>query len=579
MNRMTLRTISLAIFIAIDTTFALAQPNVILIVCDDLNTDIEGFGGHPQSQTPNISRLMDSGVSFQQMHCTIPICAPSRSSFFTGIYPHTSNNFGMDNWNQNSVLANSKTIFAHFQENGYRTIGTGKLMHHHAHADWDEFREEADYGPYAYNGIQQVPHPLTPAPLRNDFGKIDGSFGPFVSLQGKDFGDGKRYTWQRGNWKNTYDMSFPKKGTRDMTADEANAQWAVEKLKGYSGESDVEPFFMGIGFMRPHTPLIVPQRFYDQYPLESLELPEILQGDAEDTYLTKSRGGNDRGLKLFNSLVASYDGDVELALKHFTQAYLACVASIDELVGLILDAVDQSPLKDNTIIVFTSDHGWGTGPKDYVYKNSLWEESTRVPFIIRAPGVAQKGADVALPTSLVDLYPTLIELCDLSGDTRRNEQGAKIDGSSLVPLMIDPTLQDWGGPEGALTAIHKWKDMDPMMQNYSLKTKDWRYIRYYTGEEELYDHRSDLLEWDNLASNPEYAARLASFRKQLDQRITISDSTSASPLATSKAASSDDGEKWKSIYFKKYPEADINKDGLLTWPEFKQHKSSKKLDN
>ena len=575
MNRMTLRTISLAIFLAIDITFALAKPNVILIVCDDLNTDIEGFGGHPQSQTPNISRLMDSGVSFQQMHCTIPICAPSRSSFFTGIYPHTSNNFGMDNWNQNSVLANSKTIFAHFKENGYRTIGTGKLMHHHAHADWDEFREEADYGPYAYNGTQQVPHPLTPAPLRNDFGKIDGSFGPFVSLQGKDFGDGKRYTWQRGNWENIYDMSFPQEGARDLTADEANAQWAVEKLKGYSDESNAKPFFMGIGFMRPHTPLIVPQRFYDQYPLESLELPEILQGDAEDTYLKKSRGGNDRGLKLFNSLVASYDGDVELALKHFTQAYLACVASVDELLGLILDAVDQSPLKDNTIIVFTSDHGWGTGPKDYVYKNSLWEESTRVPFIIRAPGVAKKGADVEHPTSLVDLYPTLIELCGLSGDTRRNEQGAVIDGNSLVPLMINPVIDDWGGPEGALTAIHKWKDMDPMMQNYSLRTKDWRYIRYYTGEEELYDHRSDLLEWDNLASNPEYTARLASFRKQLDQRITIRASTSASPVANSKEASSDDGEKWKSIYFKKYPEADINKDGMLTWPEFKQHKSSK----
>lgn len=575
MNRMTLRTILLAIFLAIDSTFALVKPNVILIVCDDLNTDIEGFGGHPQSQTPNISRLMDSGVSFQQMHCTIPICAPSRSSFFTGIYPHTSNNFGMDNWNQNSVLANSKTIFAHFKENGYRTIGTGKLMHHHAHADWDEFREEADYGPYAHNGTQQVPHPLTPAPLRNDFGKIDGSFGPFVSLQGKDFGDGKRYTWQRGNWENIYDMSFPQEGARDLTADEANAQWAVEKLKGYSDESNAKPFFMGIGFMRPHTPLIVPQRFYDQYPLESLELPKILQGDAEDTYLTKSRGGNDRGLKLFNSLVASYDGDVELALKHFTQAYLACVASIDELVGIILDAVDQSPLKDNTIIVFTSDHGWGTGPKDYVYKNSLWEESTRVPFIIRAPGVAKKGADVEHPTSLVDLYPTLIELCGLSGDTRRNEQGAVIDGNSLVPLMINPVIDDWGGPEGALTAIHKWKDMDPMMQNYSLRTKDWRYIRYYTGDEELYDHRSDLLEWDNLASNPEYTARLASFRKQLDQRITIRASTSASPVATSKEASSNDGEKWKSIYFKKYPEADINKDGMLTWPEFKQHKSSK----
>jgi iduronate 2-sulfatase len=299
-----------------------------------------------------------------------------------------------------------------------------------------------------------------------------------------------------------------------------------------------------------------------------------LDGDADDTYLTKSRGGNDRGVKIFESLVASYGGDEELALKHFTQAYLACVASVDELLGMILDVVDQSSLKDNTIIVLTSDHGWGTGPKDYVYKNSLWEESTRVPFIIRAPGVAQAGANVMHPASLVDLYPTLIELCGLTGDTRRNNQGAPLDGTSLVPFIKNPQLNDWNGPDAALTAIHKWKDMDPLMQNYSLRTQDWRYIRYYTGDEELYDHRNDPHEWENLASNPEYNARLASFRKQLDKRITIRTSTTVSTAHSLEAASSDDGEKWKSIYFKKYPKADTNNDGTLTWPEFKQHKSS-----
>jgi len=519
-------------------------------------------------------RLMDSGVTFQQMHCTIPICAPSRSSFLTGIYPHTSNNFGMDNWNQNPVLANSKTMFAHFQANGYRTIGTGKLMHHHAHQDWDEFREEADYGPYAFDGTKQVPHPVTPAPLRDDFGKIDGSYGPFISLDGKDFGDDREYTWQRGNWKKTYDLNYPKSGERDLTADEANALWVADKLKGYSKADDAQPFFMGVGFMRPHTPLIVPQRFFDQFPVDTLELTAILDGDADDTYLTKSRGGNDRGVKIFESLVASYGGDEELALKHFTQAYLACVASVDELLGMILDVVDQSSLKDNTIIVLTSDHGWGTGPKDYVYKNSLWEESTRVPFIIRAPGVAQAGANVMHPASLVDLYPTLIELCGLTGDTRRNNQGAPLDGTSLVPFIKNPQLNDWNGPDAALTAIHKWKDMDPLMQNYSLRTQDWRYIRYYTGDEELYDHRNDPHEWENLASNPEYNARLASFRKQLDKRITIRTSTTVSTAHSLEAASSDDGEKWKSIYFKKYPKADTNNDGTLTWPEFKQHKSS-----
>ena len=172
MKRMNFRSIICAVVLLMSALIAVAKPNVILIVCDDLNTDIEGFGGHPQSQTPNMTRLMDSGVTFQQMHCTIPICAPSRSSFLTGIYPHTSNNFGMDNWNQNPVLANSRTIFAHFQANGYRTIGTGKMMHHHAHQDWDEYKEDADYGPYAFDGTKQLPHPMTPAPLRNDFGKM-----------------------------------------------------------------------------------------------------------------------------------------------------------------------------------------------------------------------------------------------------------------------------------------------------------------------------------------------------------------------------------------------------------------------
>jgi len=549
------------------------KPNVILIVCDDLNTDIEGFGGHPQTQTPNMTRLMDSAVTFQQMHCTIPICAPSRSSFFTGIYPHTSNNFGMDNWNQNEVLANSKTMFAHFQANGYRTIGTGKLMHHHAHQDWDEFREEADYGPYAFDGNKQVPHPMTPAPLRDDFGKIDGSFGPFVSLEGKDFGDGKSYTWQRGNWRNSFDLAFPKSGERDLTADEANAQWAAETLQAYSDGAEKTPFFMGVGFMRPHTPLIVPQRFFDQFPVDTLELPPILNGDADDTYLTKSRGGNDRGVKIFESLVASYGGDQELALKHFTQAYLACVASVDELLGMILDVVDNSSLKDNTIIVLTSDHGWGTGPKDYVYKNSLWEESTRVPFIIRAPGVGKAGANVMHPVSLVDLYPTLIELCSLSGDTRRNEKGAPLDGTSLVSFLENPKLNDWGGPEAALTAVHKWKAPDPMMQNYSLRTQDWRYIRYHTGDEELYDHRIDKNEWENLASNPEYAVKLASFRKQLDARLEDT-AKPATAKPVKKDSSSNDG-KWKNQYFKKNPEADVNKDGMLTWQEYHKHKNNK----
>lgn len=541
------------------------RPNVILIVCDDLNADIEGFGGHPQTQTPNITRLMDSGMSFQQMHCTIPICAPSRSSFLTGIYPHTSNNFGMDNWQQNRVLSNSKSISRHFKDNGYYTLGTGKLMHHLARSEWSEFNEDADYGPYAFDGEEQVPHPMTPSPLRDDFGKIDGSFGPFVSLEGRDFGDGKSYSWQGGNWNNQYDFDFPVEGDRDLTADERNAQWAIDQLKKFAKNPGEKPFFLGVGFMRPHTPLIVSQRFFDQFPIDTLVLPEIKAGDADDTFLTKSRGGKDRGVQIFKSLVASYGGDRELALKSFTQAYLACVASVDELIGSILDVVDHTDLKDNTIIVLTSDHGWGTGPKDYVYKNSLWEESTHVPFVVRAPGVTQPGSECRQPVSLVDLYPTLIDLCGLSADTRRNDQGAVLDGFSLKPFMLDPDRNDWAGPEAALTAIHKWKDPDPAMQSYSLRSKDWRYIRYHTGDEELYSKGDDPHEWTNLATNPEYSATLASFRKQLGARLATASSVNTE-------LPKDAGEDWKDVYFKKHPEADYNQDGTLTWPEYKQHK-------
>ena len=495
------------------------RPNVLLIVCDDLNTDLAGYGGHPQVQTPNLERLMESAVSFDQAHCTIPICAPSRSSFLTGIYPHTSNNFGMGHWKKNQVLANSSTLSGHFKRNGYYTLGTGKVMHNHVPGEWHEYKSESDYGPYAFDGDADGPHPMTPAPFRDDFGKIDGSFGPFMKLEGRDFGDGKKYRWRSGNWKTTYDLSFNTEDDRGLTADESNAQWAVDRLRELSKGEAETPFFMAVGFMRPHTPLIVPQRFFDLYPLESLSLPAILEGDTKDTYLTKSRGGNDRGVKIFESLVASYGGDRVLALKHFTQAYLACVSSVDEHMGAILNTLEQTGLAKNTIIVFTSDHGWGTGPKDYVYKNSLWEESTRVPLIIRAPGVSQAGTKASQPVSLVDLFPTLIELCSLPEETRLSENGAPLDGHSLVPFLRNANSRNWSGPAAALTAVHKWNNFDPSMQNYSLRSRDWRYIRYYTGDEELYHHAEDPNEWMNLASNPKYTSQLAAFRQNLNERV------------------------------------------------------------
>ena len=516
---LTAATTSRTTVLSAETGLPVGRPNVLLIVCDDLNDYIEGHGGHPQARTPNIARLARSGVSFKQAHCTVPVCAPSRSSFLTGIYPHTSRNYGFDRWDRNEVLRNSRTLMDHFRANGYRTLGTGKLMHHHRPGEWGEFGNLSDYGPFAFDGEENVAHPDVPAPYREDFGTIDGSFGPLVKLTGRTFGNGKPCSWRTGNWKKMRPLRVVSDVDRDLTADEVNGRWAVEKLKALAKVPGDKPFFMGVGFLRPHTPLIVPERFFKKFPLDSLKLPVIKPGDVEDTHLRTVCDEDNRGTKMFKSLVASYDSRDE-ALRHFLQAYLACVASVDELIGEILDIVDNSPLKDDTVIVLTSDHGWGMGEKDYLFKNSLWEESTRVPLIVRAPGVAKAGGETDHPVSLIDIYPTLIDLCALTGDTRKNEKGRPLEGHSLKPFLANPETEEWTGPDAALTALFVWaKDYVPAEQSYSLRTKDWRYIRYGNGKEELYHDTKDPYEWMNLAGNPEYAPRLESFRAELAERL------------------------------------------------------------
>ena len=376
--------------------FGAEKPNVLLIVCDDLNDYVETLGGHPQTKTPNLRKFIESGVSFTQAHCNIPICNPSRASFATGIYPHTSQQFGFEDWDKNEILNNSRTMMAHFSANGYHTLGTGKVMHNRDRQEWDEYGHPSDYGPFLFDGQDKIPHLGVPSPFRDDFGIIDGTYGPLEKVSHKTSPDtGKPYSWMTGGWKKQRELKYESDSDRDPTGDELNAQWAVKRLNELAEEKTPKPFFMGVGFVRPHTPLIVPQKYFDRFPLDSIKLPKILKGDAEDTFKNTvtsqedDRSG-DRGTKMYDSLIASYQGDRELALKKFIQAYLASVASIDDLVGDLLKTLDETGLAKNTIVIFTSDHGWGNGEKDYLYKNALWQESTRVPLILRAPGVSPK---------------------------------------------------------------------------------------------------------------------------------------------------------------------------------------------
>ncbi|NNC87185.1 MAG: sulfatase [Akkermansiaceae bacterium] len=547
------------------------KPNVLLIVCDDLNDYVETLGGHPQARTPHIRKLLESGVSFTQAHCNIPICNPSRASFITGIYPHTSQVFGFEDWTANEVLKNSRTMMAHFRAHGYHALGTGKVMHNRDRQEWDEFGHPSDYGPFAFGGGKEnLPHPDVPSPFRDDFGAVDGSFGPLRMLEPEE-----KLTWRTGGWKKQRELRYASDEDRDPTGDELNARWAVKRLQEFAQDPSSKPFFMGVGFVRPHTPLIVPQKYFDLFPLDSIRLPDIKAGDADDTFkhtvtsAEDDRSG-DRGTKMHDSLVASFGGDRELALKKFIQAHLASVASVDDLVGGIMEVIDNSRLKDDTIVIFTSDHGWGMGEKAYLYKNSLWQESTRVPLAIRAPGVSQAGGKSPLPVSLIDLFPTLLDLCGLPADTVMNEKGRPLDGHSLKPLLANPPGTEWDGPDAALTALYKWANYyDPAMQSYSLRFRDWRYIRYENGKEELYHTAQDPHEWENLAMHPPHAERLVSFRKQLLDRIPES---KPKPVPTKT-----DGERWKDQFFKTHPEADANGDGQLTWPELKAHKA--KLDS
>jgi len=504
------------------------KPNVIFIICDDLNDYGGAFGGHPQAKTPNIDKLAQSGVRFMNAQSNCPLCQPSRNSLMTGVYPSDSKDFvhKVDYYDQ-PVLKNCKTIVQLLNENGYNTLGSGKVFHgeQENNREWKEWGVTVNhYGPFVYNGADNVGHPDVPEPFRS-IGSIDGSFSPievFPEFSEEEKGEdepGWVYDWDKTDIRyfNCIDAD-----NRDLLPDEMHAKWAAEKIKEMDESGNSEPFFMGVGFARPHTPLHAPQRFFDMFPIDELEVPERLEGDNLDTYF-KELYPTSLGLRLFRLLDEAYNYDTELAVKTFLQAYLACVAFADEQVGKVIDALDNSRFKDNTVVIFTADHGWHVGEKDFLHKNSPWEESIRVPFVIRDPR-EQKGTQVSHPISLIDIYPTIVDLCALKGDTKKNENGVDIGGYSLVPFLKNPDTEDWDGPDGALTLLALGalttgnKKID---QTYSYRTEDWRYIHYPNGKEELYNHKEDPYEWHNLADNAKYASSKNKLKKQVEEMVGI----------------------------------------------------------
>ena len=434
------------------------KPNVLFIAVDDLN-DWTGFlGGNPQSRTPNLDKLAADGIYFTRAYTASPSCNPSRVSVLTGIHPTTTGIY-----QQAQILRDYfpdiEILPQHFRNEGYYTLGSGKIAH-------GRNIDEKSWNEYTPPDQQRF---VDPQPERRNFnGMKTGLFdwGP-LPVEDKDMSDVQTVEW------------IEKQLTRNFD----------------------KPFFMGVGLYRPHLPWYVPQKYFDRVPaLADIQLPETRENDLDDIPPVAF------DLKEEATHVAMHDAIVaHQQWKPAVRSYLASIAFTDEMVGRLMNALEHSPYAKNTIVVLWSDHGIHLGEKKHWRKWTLWEESLHVPLIIKVP----KGLVSELPrgtdddtssnrvVSLVDIYPTLVQLCHLN-----TVKG--LQGHSLVPLLQNPAAE-WN--HIALSSYRKG--------NTSVRSERWHYIHYADGSEELYDHDKDPHEFDNLAAKAGYAEVLQQHRTQL----------------------------------------------------------------
>jgi len=442
------------------------RPNVLFIALDDLNDWIGCLGGHPQAKTPNLDRLAASGVLFRNAYCAGASCNPSRTAVFSGLPPHRSGLY-RNTQKMREVLPQAELLPRYFSRHGYASTGSGKMLHYIIDPQsWD------DYFP---DKATDNPFPSTFHPAQRP-----------VSLPG-----GGPWQYVETDW-----------AALDVTDEQFGGDWLVTKWIGEQLQREhAKPFFLACGIYRPHEPWFVPKKYFEPFPLESIQPgPGVKEGDLDDVPPTGQRIGRNR-----------YFAHIQehKQWKQAIQAYLASIYFADAMLGRVLDALDQSPHRDNTIVVLWSDHGWHLGEKEHWQKFTGWRIGTRVPLMIRvpkgAPGLpagTAAGGVCDRPVSLVDLFGTLTELCGLPPKP-------DIASRSLAPLLRDPQAA-W--PHAALTHLDN-------PANYAISTQRWRYIHYLGDEEELYDIETDPHEWTNLATQPAHAAKLAEMRALAPQAI------------------------------------------------------------
>ena len=424
------------------------RPNVLFIAVDDMKDWVNCLGGYEgRVHTPNIDRLAKRGMLFTNAHCVSPKCAPSRAAIMTGLRPSTTGLYENQHWWYPN-FPNMVTMPMRFRQSGYSVAGAGKIFHHTAGNNpprqWNEFKRLLFQDDPWFRG-SKLNYPWTKhTPNPKGF--------PFSGVRGLP---------HENDW-----------GVIPVADEELDDVKTADFALRFLEAKHDRPFFLACGLFRPHLPWYAPQRFFDLYPLANVVAPKNREEDLEDVPEAGKRFAAARRSDL-NKI------EKQGAKLRAVQAYLASTSYADEQLGRVLDALESSEYNANTVIVFWSDHGWHLGEKQHWHKSTLWEEATRIPLIIATPQT--KPAVCSQPVSLLDLYPTLLELCGISGDQ-------KFDGLSLMPQLRAPETKR----RPALIEFRKG--------NAAVRSARWRYIRYSDGSEELYDHKTDPNEWENLAA-------------------------------------------------------------------------------
>ncbi len=440
-----------------------AKPNVLFIISDDLNTALSGFG-HAQCKTPNLDKLADRGVCFGNMHCQYPVCGSSRASIMSGLYPYTNHTLANEGTLRES-MPDVVTMSQMFRNNGYYAARVSKIYHMRIPSS-------------ILAGTTEHDDPLSWDEAINIKGPEQHAAGEAVKWSPKDTG------------AQTF-RSVSAEGDDSVHADGMAADQAIELL----GKMKDKPFFLAVGFVRPHVPLVAPKKYFDLYNREEMIAPEVPANDLDDV---------PKIIRKYKEAASHYGVTPELH-KGLLQAYYASVSYMDAQAGRVLAALEENGLADNTIVVFTSDHGYLLGHHNKFQKQHLFEESTRVPFIVSVPWLdKQHGNTSHKITELIDLYPTLAELAGLTPP-------AGLHGTSLLPLLNDTDSTAWTKQQ-AFTISRSGGE--------SLRTDQWRFTQWGFGKSgyELYDLKNDPGEFTNQANNPEYAASLKQMQKQLEQK-------------------------------------------------------------